>query len=286
MIYKILPENLHGTADRVAAYLRDDRGMTLLKSEEPVDDALQYRPTIHGVNSDKYIVAVEVQDHPDVGVLDAAILDCVGRCIPVKLSLAFPESATPVAHRIIESLRQKGLGVIEVRSEAVAVLSEPLPLSLFGYRLDRLSFPKKFRGVLLEAENTFRSGSPPKGCAVIYDEIEDISRTIIKITKKKKMWRKLKTNEKPPKLNLDSGPWEKVLELFQNFYIANRKKAPDLTANLIHRIAAVTGYRNESAHKPKTRADRIQRDRQMRTRLESAADLLLDLVKVRDQLRA
>jgi molecular chaperone GrpE (heat shock protein) len=126
----------------------------------------------------------------------------------------------------------------------------------------------------------------PKGCAIIYDEIEDISRTIIKKTKKKKMWRKLKPGEKASKLDLDNGAWEKVLELFQSFYIVNKNKVADLTANLIHRIAASTAYRNESAHKPKTPEERTQRDREMRTRFESAADLLLDLLKVLDQLKA
>jgi hypothetical protein len=179
---------------------------------------------------------------------------------------------------------QKGLGVIEIRDSTIAVLHEALPLSLFGYRLDRLRFPKKFRGTLLEAENTFRS-SPPKACGIIYDEIEEISRTIIKKTKKKKMWRKLKAGEKPSKLNLDNGPWEKVLELFQSFYTVNKTKVKGLTANLIHRIAAITAFRNESAHKPKSPDESSQRDREMRTRFESAADLLFDLIKVLDQLR-
>lgn len=286
MLYKILPENLHSAADRVAGCLRDDRGVAQFKAEEPIDRALQYRPTIHGLSPDGYVVAVEVQDRADAAVLDSAVLDCVSRCLPVRLFLAFPESTTPVPHRVVENLRQRGLGIIEVRESGVVVLGEALPLSLFGYRLDRLRFPKKFRGILLEAENTFRSSSPPKGCAIIYDEIEEISRTIIKKTKKKKMWRKLKAGENPSKLDLDTGAWEKVIELFQSFYIVKKKKVPDLTANLIHRVAATTAYRNEAAHKPKTPEERKQRDREMRTRFESAADLLFDLLKVLDQLKA
>jgi len=238
MLYKILPDNLHAAADRVAEYLRDDRGVTHFKAEEPIDETLQYRPTIQGLSPDKYIVAVEVQDRPDPAVLDSAVLDCVIRCIPLKLSLAFPELSAPVAHRMIESLQRKGLGVFEIRGDGVAVLGEALPLSLIGYRLKRLNFPKKLRGTLLDAENTFRSSSPPKGCGIIYDEIEDISRAIIKRTKKRKMWRKLRPGEKASRLDLDIGAWEKVLELFQSFYVVNKKKVPDLTANLIHRIAA------------------------------------------------
>src|SRR5689334_10350990 len=91
MLYKILPDNLHDAADRVAEYLRRDRGVTSLKAEEPIHEALQYRPTIHGNSPDKYIVAAEVQDRPDPTVLASVVLDCVSSCIPIKLFLAFPE---------------------------------------------------------------------------------------------------------------------------------------------------------------------------------------------------
>jgi hypothetical protein len=65
--------------------------------------------------------------------------------------------------------------------------------------------------------------------------------------------------------------------------VVNKKKLPGLTANLIHRIAAVTSYRNDSSHARSLR-ERTKRDREIRTRLESAADLLYDLVTVYTQL--
>ncbi len=285
MIYKSLPDNLHTLADRLADYLGEDRGITHFKAEEQIDPDLHYRPTIQGVSPDKYVFAVEVQDKPDAEILDSVVLDCVARAIPVKLFLAFPESTTPVPHRVVEKLHQKGLGVIEIRASGPVVLSEALPLSLFGYRLDRSRFSPKIRGILLEAENTFRSGSPPKGCSIVYEEIEDLSRKLIRTTKTKKMWRKLKAGEKASKLDLDNGPWEKVLELFDDFYIVKKKRVPDLTSNLIHRLEAVTVFRNQSAHKPKTLSERTQRDREIRTRFESAVDLLFDLVKVLGQVK-
>jgi len=285
MIYKILPDNLHTLADRIAEYLGEDRGITHFKPEEPIDADLQYRPTIQGVSPDKYVVAVEVQDKPDAEILDSVVLDCVKRAIPVKLFLAFPESTTPVPHRVVEKLHQRGLGVIEIRPSGPVVLFEALALSLFGYRLDRTRFSPKLRGTLLDAENTFRSGSPPKGCSIVYEEIEDLSRKLIKKTKKKKMWRKLRVGEKPSKLDLDTGAWEKVLEHFEDFYTVNRKKVPDLTSNFIHRLEATTSFRNQSAHKPRTLNERIQRDQEIRTRFESAVDLLFDLVKVLAQVR-
>ena len=81
-----------------------------------------------------------------------------------------------------------------------------------------------------------------------------------------------------------SGAWEKVLELFEDRYVVNKKKVPDLTSNLIHRIEATTLFRNQSAHKPKTTQERKDRDRETRTRFESAADLLLELTKVLSQI--
>jgi len=271
-------------ADGVADYLKDDRGLTHVKSEEQVDAELQYRPTIQGLSPEKYVVAAEVQDTPDTAPLAPVVLACVTRAVPIKLFIAFPEPASPVPHSLIEKAHQQGIGVIEIRSGGPQVLREALPLSLLGYRLDRQRFPKRMRSILVDAGNTFRDGSPAKGCSIIYDEIEYLSRKLIKKTKSKKMWRKLKPGEKPSKLNLDDGPWEKVIEHFEDFYIVNKKRVPGLTSNLIHRVAAVTSYRNESGHKPKTAGERTKRDQEIRTRFESALDLLFDLLTVDSQL--
>jgi hypothetical protein len=113
---------------------------------------------------------------------DSVVIDCATRAIPVKLFLAFPEPSAPVPHQVVEKIHKKGLGLIEVRAAGPVALIEALPLSLFGYRLDRFRFPARIRGTLLEADNTFRSGSPPKACAVIYEEIEDLSRELVKKT--------------------------------------------------------------------------------------------------------
>jgi hypothetical protein len=284
MLYKILPENLHSAADRAVDFLRNDRGVTNFKSEEAIDADLQYRPTAYGISPEKYIVAIEVQDRPDMAVLDSAVLDCATRSLPIKLFVVFPEPATPWPERDVEKIHQRGVGAIEVRPATSVVLREALPLSLFAYRLDRQLFPKKLRGTLLDAENALRSNNPPQGCTILYQEIEDMSRKMIEKTKKKKLWRKLKAGEKASRLNLGTGAWEKVLELFEDFYVVDRKKVPDLTANLIHRIEASTSYRNQSAHKPKTTQERRDRDRETRTRFESAADLLLDIIKVSSQV--
>jgi hypothetical protein len=285
MIYKVLPENLRDVADRVVDYLREDRGVTSFRAEAAIDDDLEYRPTAHGFSPEKYIVAVEVQDRPDIAVLDSTVLDCAARSLPVKIFIAFPEPAVPISTRDAEKIHHRGVGLIEVRPAGPVVLREALPMSLFGYRLDRQIFPQRLRGTLLDAENALRSNNPPHGCSILHQEVEDLSRKIIAKTKEKKMWRKLKPSEKTSKLNLDTGAWEKVLELFEGRYVVNKKKVPDLTSNLIHRIEATTLYRNQGAHKPKTTQERKDRDRETRTRFESAADLLHDLLRVSSQIK-
>lgn len=290
MEYKFLPENLRAHADGVAEFLRNDRGIARFKAETAIplensNDDLEYVFTLHGKSSDGYIVAVEVQDKPDSNPLDGVVLRCVNLRLPLKLFIAFPESVSPISHKIIDRAHEKGLGVIEIRSTGAIVAREALPLSLLAYKVNRLRFPKAYRSALADAENTYRDGSAPKACALVYDEIEAISREIVKKTKKKKMWRKLRPNEKAPKVNIDNDPWEKILGVFADFYIVNKKKALSLTKSLIARISAVTGFRNESGHKPKSIEARSKRDQELRTRFESAVDLLFDLVTAKAELK-
>ena len=108
---------------------------------------------MHGVSPEKYIVAVEVQDKPDMAILDSAVLDSAARSLPVKLFIAFPEPVSPLPMREVEKVHQRGVGVIEIRANGPVVLREALPMSLFGYRLDRELFPKKMRGTLLTRKN-------------------------------------------------------------------------------------------------------------------------------------
>jgi len=283
MKYNFLPEHLHTTADLVASFLKSDRGIIKFTAETQVDKQLEYRPTLHGFSRDQYIVAVEVQESANSTFLDSVILDCMTHGIPIKLFIAFPTTPTPIPHQQIQRAHDHGLGIIEVQAAGPAVLREALPLSLLGYRLDRRLFPPRYRGVLADAENTFRDGSPVKACSIVYDEIEHLSRATIRKTKKKRMWRKLKPGEKAPKLKIDTGPWESVLETFEKFF--DRKHFPSLSANLVHRIAGITAHRNQAGHKPASIKERTKRDREIKTRFESAVDLLHDLIGVASKLK-
>jgi hypothetical protein len=55
--------------------------------------------------------------------------------------------------------------------------------------------------------------------------------------------------------------------------------------NLLMRVAALTDVRNDSGHKPKNRAARTKRDHELRTRFESAIDVLRDLASALRPLR-
>ena len=55
--------------------------------------------------------------------------------------------------------------------------------------------------------------------------------------------------------------------------------------SLLVRVAALTEHRNETGHKPKNRAVHIQRDRELRTRFETAVDVLRDFAKALGPLK-
>jgi hypothetical protein len=224
------------------------------------------------VSAESYFVAAEIQEKPDLTLLHSVVLDCMRLNIPVKLYVAFPEKEGHNPLKEIDKAHKIGLGIIEVRDAGVHVVKEAVPLSLWGYRLDRLRFPAKYRSLLADAENTYRDGSPAKGCGLIYDEIEDLTRKLAIATHKKGMWRTA------PTLNLQTGPWHKVMEQFERNLIKARYRA--LTGTLLHRIMGITGHRNESGHKPSSAAQRVRRDAELRTRFESAIDLLYEIVRL------
>ena len=125
--------------------------------------------------------------------------------------------------------------------------------------------------------------TPAKGCALLYDEIESLSRRVANKTFQRGLW---KTGE-TPEGNVDTRAWANVLDQLSDKldFHSCRASCPDLSRNLIAQIRGITGPRNESGHKPKRKSDLIKRDRRLRTRFESAADLLLDLSDAAKPLR-
>jgi hypothetical protein len=283
--YTFLSANLHATADAAAAFFRRSRGIRSFRTEEVVITGLPLRPTLHAVTNEHYHLCVEVCETPYVARLDQVAYECTMNAVPLKLYVAFPgDSPQPSYKPDVDRARQHGVGVVEVGNTRVQVVHEALPFSLAAYRpIDRDAFPPRHQSALTDAENTYRNGAAPKGCSVIYDEIEHLTRQIAKRTLARGMWRPVSGVPSGPSVNLDTGPWARVVDdLLDNL---DWNKSGPLNRALLKRVAAVTDYRNDAGHKPTDVAQLRKRDRELRTRFESAVDLFRDVVDGSRHLR-
>ncbi len=278
MAYRYLPEHLHDAADRVKQFFREERGFTNFKIEEEVDKTLGYRPTLHTHTKDHHILCVDVQESPYSTALDSIVLDCVKKSFPVKLYVAFPENPSQQEYKKkVDRARANGVGVVEVRANAIEVIHEALALSLLGVRDVKPSrFPAKFRAELARAESTFRGGNPVEGCLIIYKELEALSRTVVEKTRTKGQWRALNAGEKNPHIKHNTA-WQKIMEVLMDHL--DQKKCPALQLPLLARILSVAPHRNDTGHKITSLKKLIKRDTELKTRFESATDLLFELIQ-------
>jgi len=278
MAYRYLPENLHAIADRTKQYFRDERGLSNFKTEEEVDKTLDYRPTLHTHTKDHHILCVDVQESPYSTALDSIVLDCVKRSFPIRLYVAFPENPSQQDYKKkVDRARTNGVGVVEVRANAIEVIHEALVLSLLGVRDIKPSrFPVKFRSELARAESTFRGGNPVEGCLIIYKELEALSREIVDKSRRKGLWRPLKAGEKNPHLKHRTA-WQKIMEVLMDHL--DHQKCPALHVPLLARILSVAPHRNDTGHKVTSLGRLVKRDTELKTRFESATDLLFELIQ-------
>lgn len=284
MNFRVLPTQLQGVAEAVVRFFEEERGLTKFKIEEPVEDYAQYRPTLQTHTSEGHDVWIEVSELPYLQSLDTVVLHCVQNCLPVKLYVGFPEGTAPSEYKKnVDEARRKGVGAIEVRDGVCHVIHEALALSLAGLRTeDHTQFPARFRSTLSTAESTFRNGDPAKGASIIYDEIEALSRKLTQACVRKGWLRA--GAAWPPRLDPSRDPWAKVMEkLIETVDLGRLPRAVSRT--ILSRISAVTEHRNESGHKPRNKQARVRRDGEMRTRFESAVDLLRDLATAVRPLR-
>jgi hypothetical protein len=277
-MYRHLPEHLRPIANATMAFYRKDRGLTRWAIEEPIDDEIEFRPTLHAAARNGEFVCIEVLERPYSTTLDAPVFECMKKGLPVRLYVAFPEDLQqPDYAGDLKRGDANGVGVVEVSGKVVRIVREAVSLSLLGVRrVDRGAFPSKYRPALAEAEATFRGGSPSKACSVVYDEIEALSRAVASKTQAKGLWRSLKRGEKPPRIDLEDGAWARVVEVLIDHL--DYKKCRSIPKSLLARVLGITGHRNESGHKPRTKARLIKRNTELRTRFENATDLLLDLI--------
>lgn len=284
MEFKSLAPHLHSTAEAVAAFVRGKFGWTALKAEREITSDIQLRPTLQTVSRDYETICIEVSESPYSGTLDEAVITCKNEGLPVKLFVAIPKNGlkeTQDFQKLLSRARRNGVGIIEVDVAGNgSILSDALSLSLSGVRkINPKEFPSKYRQALNDAETTFYT-NPAKGCLVVYEEIESLSRKVAAKSLKLGLW----TSGR--KWKLEKDPWASIVKEMLQTFPATTNPAPELTPALLGRILGITPHRNDAGHKPKNRKQLIKRNRELRTRFESAVDLLRDLEKASKPLGA
>jgi hypothetical protein len=279
MTYSFLAPHLQAYAEATRKYFRTEKGISGFRIEQPIEKHDEYCPTLSAITKDFHNLCVEVSESAYTHALDAAVLDYRNRLIPVKLYVAIPRDGTAANLQQVKQAKKNGVGVLEVDESGGSIIAEPLSQSLAGLRQPRYkSFPARYRSTLSDGVSTFLNGNPNKACSMIYDEMEALSRRIAKKTHSN-------GHLNVPSLNLDTGSWARVTKGLMNHLNYSACGCPQLKEVLFARVLGITSHRNESGHKIKRRADLIKRDKQLRTRFETAADLLLDLVDASKPLK-
>jgi hypothetical protein len=145
-----------------------------------------------------------------------------------------------------------------------------------GLRIsNKKEFPPKYRENILNAEQTYINGDPNKGVANIMDQIEALTR-IIAI--KAKTLRLFGSNP-PNETQINTMSWAILLKKMETDIDRSApSKCHDLHETLLAKIRGFTEQRNQSAHVPKNRAELLERDRTLRTRMEYATDSFRELL--------
>jgi|SRR5579872_2892948 len=277
MTFRALAPQLHSTALAARAYFHSEHGATGFVVEEAFAKNSNYVTTFTAKLADHYAVCIEVRDKAYATALDEFVVECITASLPVKLYVAMPTGAGSYKEFKDDLLcaRRRGVGIVEVDNAGGTVLNPAVSLSLAGLRRVRpLDYPQKIRQALRDAENTFLMGDPPKGCGNVYDLIENLTRALARKMSTNGMW------PTAPNFNFDADPWQNIMDHVQknaNFQIV-RGVCPDLKPPLFAQVCGIIPNRNESGHRPKTRAQLKSRDEKLKTRFETACDLLRDLI--------
>ncbi len=278
MSYNTLPESLFQTADLAKAHFANEFGLTRIKVETEIHREINYRPTFFA-QLKHHLVCIDVVESNIFTVYRKAFIqECEKMCLPVKFYVVLPEELSNNSTvRELADAKRYGVGVVLLNTpnNTVQWMSQALSLSLTTLRaFDKSTFPKKYRDSIKNAEEVFKSGEPNKACSIVYDEIESLSR---------KLAIKLQTlnllNQVRNINDYKTMQWATMLDFLQNNIKRNDPKCVLLTKPLISKLHGITAYRNESGHKPGSQKKLIERDRQLRTRLESAMDIFLELIQ-------
>lgn len=287
MEYRVLAPHLHQTADVALKFLAAELGVksASISVEAEIHDSVEFRPTLKLLSEDKHIICVEVLENLYPPEIKDLILSCRNHSIPVKLYCAIPTGPEQkVDVRAIQFATENGIGIVTIDSTngaAKFINGAPVSLSLGGLRAFKMTdYPPGYRANLLSAIQTFKGGSPSKGCLEVYQEMEQLTRKIG--IRAAAIHGGLK---KAPGFNWETEAWANIVEFLKNNIDVRVCKCPDLKAQLFNRILGLTEYRNEVGHKPKSVAKMIERDRLSKTRFEGAMDELLTLINASKPLR-
>lgn len=284
MSYGILQTRLHGVADEVQAYFRREWGVGKFAIEKQLLD-LGYRPTLSVVDRQKYYLCIEVSETAYSNFLDSVILDSMNRGLAIRLFVAVPAGSSGQQFELDRKLgRVRGVGLLFVDPyRHLTTLDRPaLPLSLTGARpIEARKFPARYRQDLQEAQSTYDGGNPPKACACVYDIIESVTRRLGRYISDKNLW----NNQTQIKLKWEKAPWANILDSFLSYFNCNLVNCPNLTQSLLHRIRGETDLRNQVGHAPRSTRERQERDAELRTRFETATDVLKALLDATRPIR-
>jgi hypothetical protein len=275
MSFRILGEALRDPANQVILFLRQERGLTRIKIEEEIVRGLP-KPTVQAVDCDQNYICVEFSEKDCYPAPLAAFVDAFRSVqLPVKIYVALPsdgQSSTFMAELV--RAKKQGVGVLLVEpAGTVNVLNEAVSLILAQLRrLDMNAYPAALRVSLGIAQNTFLSGDPAKGCSDIYDQIEDITKRIVKAAIARGFW-----NGQPPAFDYVRDSWHSICT--SAFSKMQFNHIGTLSNQLWATVLGITRHRNETGHKPKTPKELKKRDLELKTRFEHAADILRDLTQ-------
>lgn len=274
--YGILPASLHETADASIEWFRKSWGIPkgAIQVESSVHADIKLRPTFQARTSDFHTLCIEVMESTYSPTLDSFILDCQKRGLPVLLFVAYRKGLKdPDFPENLRAAKRAGVGLFEVDAISGDIINNALSTSLTGVRqIDLKTFPPKYRQGLQQAEQSFRDGQPAKACSMVYDKLEAAFRRFAEKCAKEKLWKNATG------LDVRNCSWAALIKSMNNL---NRNHPGTRRVNdpLLASLLAVTPHRNETGHEPASQQLLIRRDHKLRTRFESAVDLLQDFLR-------
>jgi len=281
--YRFLDRSLHGYAESAHAFFATEFGIPKgkFRVETPIDDAIGFTPTLHAQTRDHHILAIEVSPTYYTQTLDGFALDCQREGVPVKLFVAVPPDSPERLLKDLERASDLGVGVVQL-GKPTKILHTALSLSLTGVRRpEPKDYPPKYRAAVTAALQTFLNGDPANACLLVYEEVEQMTRRVAAKADVRGCWRKGPvTSQRWEKVN-----WAPMMDVLAEHLDTQKLACPKFSKALLNRIAGIVPYRNEVGHKPTALKQRMKRDRELRTRFESAFDLLRDLAAATQPLR-